>query len=236
MARRPGAAARPREGTHEARRRACAAATRAALGATGGGVPPRHGRRREASRRAVRRAIAAPRLPLHVRPDLRGRLPGQLVDRRLHRRRPSPPARPGCDVRPRLAGATGEAAGLQAPDGLECSLGLVRAQRLQLRPRLLVHGGEKPRDRSADGRRASADRRAERPRIGDRHRRVPHREPWVQRVRAGRREHLPHVLHELARIGVCNGLLPDPRPCTEGARRGRGVATRIRRHDEYVGK
>ena len=101
------------------------------------------------------------------------------------------PARPRRDVRPRLAGAAGEAAGLQAPDGLESSLGLVRAQRLQLRPRLLAHGGAGPRGRSADALRedgrASADRRAERPR--DRAPTSPGTSPRarVQRVRAGRR-------------------------------------------------
>ena len=50
----------------------------------------------------------------------------------------------------RLASAAGEAAGLQAPHGLEYSLGLVRAHRLQLRPRLLVHRGTGPRGRGAD--------------------------------------------------------------------------------------
>ena len=58
------------------------AATRAALGAGGEGLPLRHGGRREGHRRAVRRSLAAARLPLHVRAELRGRLPGQLVDRR----------------------------------------------------------------------------------------------------------------------------------------------------------
>ena len=39
--------------------------------------------RRSIAGRAVRRALPAPRLPLHVRAELPGRLPGQLVDRRL---------------------------------------------------------------------------------------------------------------------------------------------------------
>ena len=65
---------------------------------------------------------------------------------------------------------------------------------------------------------ATADRRAERPRIGDRHRWVPHREPRVQRVRTRGWERLPHVLDQLAWIGVRDGLLPDPRPRTEGPR------------------
>ena len=71
---------------------------------------------------------------------------------------------------------------------------------------------------------ATADRRAERPRDGHRRRRLPHREPRLQYLRTRRRRRLPHVLDDLARIGVPDGLLPDPRPRTEGPRRGRGVA------------
>ena len=36
----------------------------------------------------------------------------------------------------------------------------------------------------------------------------------------GRRDRLPHLLDDVAGIGVCHGLLPDPRPRTEGPRRG----------------
>ena len=57
-----------------------------------------------------------------------------------------------------------------------------------------------------------------------RRRRLPHREPRVQHLRARRRRRLPRVLDDVARIGVPHGLLPDPRPRTEGPRRGRGVA------------
>ena len=100
-------------------------------------------------------------------------------------------------------------------------------ERLQLRPRLLADGGAVSRSRSADrppvkdvGRGVPADRRAERPRDGHRHRRLPHREPGVQRVRPGWRRRLPRVLDHVARIGVPHDLLPDPRPRPEGARRG----------------
>src|SRR5262245_30393337 len=73
----------------------------------------------------------------------------------------------------------------QAPHGLELSVGLVRANRLQLRPRLLAHAGTKPRGCGADDRerasseratteRAATDRRAQRPRHGNRHRWLPH--------------------------------------------------------------
>src|SRR5262249_23643226 len=70
----------------------------------------------------------------------------------------------------------------------------------------------------------SADSRAERSRIGDRRRRLPHRKPRLQHIRARRRRRLPHLLDDVARLGVPHGLLPDPRPRTERPRRGRGVA------------
>ena len=38
-------------------------------------------RRDQVARRALRRPLAAARLPLHVRPAVRGRLPGLLLDR-----------------------------------------------------------------------------------------------------------------------------------------------------------
>ncbi len=72
------------------------------------------------------------------------------------------------------------------------------------------------------GRRVPADRRAQRSLGGHRRRRVPHREPRVQHVRPGRRRRVPGVLDDLAWVGVRDDLLPDPRPRTEGARRGRG--------------
>jgi predicted dithiol-disulfide oxidoreductase (DUF899 family) len=55
----------------------------------------------------------------------------------------------GCPVNSSIAdsidaSAAGEAAGLQAPHGLEHSLGLLGAHRLQLRPRLLTHRGAGP--------------------------------------------------------------------------------------------
>ena len=119
----------------------------------------------------------------------------------------------------------GQAAGLQAPHGMAASVGLDRTQRLQLRPRLLAHrrggpAGSRPDDR----RRATADRRAQRPLVGHGRRRLSHREPRVQLVRARWWRHLPHVLDDMARIGVPDGLLPDPRPRSEGPRRGRGLA------------
>ena len=49
---------------------------------------------------------------------------------------------------------------------------------------------------------------------------LPDREPRLQHLRTRRRRRLPDVLDDLARIGVPHGLLPDPRPRTEGPRRG----------------
>jgi predicted dithiol-disulfide oxidoreductase (DUF899 family) len=84
---------------------------------------------------------------------------------------------------------------------------------------------QRPRGRGADdGERATADRRAERPLDGHRRRRLPDRESRVQHLRTRRRRRLSRVLDDVARIGVSQGLLPDPRPRTEGPRQGRGVA------------
>src|ERR671937_2049286 len=224
MARRTRAAARPRKGAHQARRRTRAATTRAALGAGGEGVPLRHGRRREAAGRAVRGTIPAARLPLHVRPELRGRLPDLFVDGRRNRRPARAPARPRRDVRIRLTSTTGEAAGLQAPHGLEYSMGLHPAYRLQLRPRLLKQRRADARVGRADDRAADVHRRAQRRLDWDRSGWLPHGAVWVQLVRTGRRHRLPHLLDDGPRSGVSDGLLPDPRPRTEGPRRGRGLA------------
>src|ERR687887_571296 len=179
MARRTRAAARPRKGAHQARRRARAATTRAALGAGGEGVPLRHGRRGEAAGRALRWTIPAARLPLHVRPELRGRLPDLLIDGRRYRRPAPTPARPRRDVRIRLTSTTGEAA---------------------------------------------AHRRTQRQLDRHRSRWLPHGAVWVQHLRTRRRHRLPHLLDDRPRSGVSDGLLPDPRPRTEGPRRGRGLA------------
>ena len=61
----------------------------------------------------------------------------------------------------------------------------------------------------------------QRPRGRHRYRRLPHREPGVQRVRPRWRRHLPGVLDDVARPGVRDDVLPDPRPRAEGPRRRR---------------
>ena len=84
-------------------------------------------------------------LPLHVRAELPGGVPGQLVDGRWPGRPAAAPACPRRDPAAGLAGSAGEAAGVQAADGLEHSLGLGGEHRLQLRLRRLLH----PRSRCA---------------------------------------------------------------------------------------
>src|SRR5829696_1846330 len=90
VAGRPRRAAPAREGPHPDGRRAGAPAPGAALGPDRQGLPLRHRRRHPDPGRAVRRPLPAAGLPLHVRPQLPGRRPGQL----LHRRHPGRPAAP----------------------------------------------------------------------------------------------------------------------------------------------
>ena len=69
------------EGADPPRRRAGQQAARAALGTGRAGLPLRDRAGHEDPRRSVRRPLPVARLPLHVRPGLRGRLPGLLLDR-----------------------------------------------------------------------------------------------------------------------------------------------------------
>ena len=95
----------------------------------------------EVARRSLRRPLPAARLPLHVRPGVRGRLHGLLVDHRHHRAERRPPRRPRRDHAAGLPSPAREAPGLQAADGLGHRVGLSRRHRLQSRPRLHQHGG-----------------------------------------------------------------------------------------------
>ena len=88
----------------------------------------------------------------------------------------------------RLTGADRAAARLRGTDGLELPVGVVREHRLQLRPRVLVHGRAGARVRRADARRGrSLRRRVQRGRQRDRHPRLPHGGTGLQRVHRGRR-------------------------------------------------
>ena len=138
-----------------------------------------------------------------------------------------------------VAGAAREAAGVQAADGVDVSLGVLVRQRLQLRLQRL----RSPRSNSARGAsntttgasaarsgaqvtRAAA-RARRRVRGHDRNRRghVHAREAGHERVRARGRRRLPHLFHLCARTGRPLGHVPVARPRTQGAQRdGRLVA------------
>ena len=85
--------------------------------------------------------LAASRLPLHVRARLHGGLSVLLGDRRRLQRLRRPSREPRRHALGGVAGAARQAAGLQAADGVDVSLGVVARQRLQLRLQRLVHRG-----------------------------------------------------------------------------------------------
>ena len=134
-------AARGGEGADAAQRRAGAAAAGAAVGPDRQGVPIRDRRRERLAGGPLPRALAAPRLPLHVRARLHGGLSVLLGDRGRVRRLRRPPGEPRRHAFGGVAGAAREAAGVQAADGVDVSLGVLARQRLQLRLQRLVHRG-----------------------------------------------------------------------------------------------
>ena len=93
------------------------------------------------------RALAAPRLPLHVRARLHGGVSVLLGDRGRVQRLRRAPGQPRRHAFGGVAGAAREAAGVQAADGLDVSLGVLARQRLQLRLQRLVHRGATARGR-----------------------------------------------------------------------------------------
>src|SRR6266403_5051252 len=70
----PGRAARGREGSYSAERRAGEKTAGVALGSNRQGIPFRDRRRERLARRPLPRALAASRLPLHVRTRLQSRV------------------------------------------------------------------------------------------------------------------------------------------------------------------
>ena len=141
MARSAARAARGGEGANAAQRRAGAAAAGAAVGSGRQGVPIRDRRGKRLAGGPLPRALAAPRLPLHVRARLRGGVSVLLGDRGRVRRLRRPPSQPRRHAFGGVAGAAREAAGVQAPDGVDVSLGVLARQGLQLRLQRLVHRG-----------------------------------------------------------------------------------------------
>ena len=180
---------------------------------------PRHRRRPAPACGPVRRPKPAAHLPLHVRTELRGRLPDQLVHRGHHRWAHPAPECARRDDDPRVGRPHREAAGVQAPHGLEHPLGVVGPQRLQRRPRLLERRGRDAGVGRGKRRVAPADRRTQRQRERHRHRRVPDRESGLQRLRPRRWGRLPDLCDRVARRRVPDGLLPDPRPDARRAAR-----------------
>jgi uncharacterized protein YndB with AHSA1/START domain len=118
-------AAQGGEGADAAQRRAGAAAAGAAVGSDRQGVSIRDRRRERLAGRPLPRALAAPRLPLHVRARLHGGVSVLLVDRGRVQRLRRPPGEPRRHAFGGVAGAACEAAGVQAADGLDVSLGVL---------------------------------------------------------------------------------------------------------------
>ena len=94
MARRAARAARGGEGAHAAQRRAGAAAAGTAVGSSRQGISIRDRRGERLAGRPFPRALAAPRLPLHVRARLHRRLSSLLGDRGWLQRVRRPPGQP----------------------------------------------------------------------------------------------------------------------------------------------
>src|SRR5260370_1187736 len=160
MARRAAPAAPGGEGVDATQRRAGAAAAGAAVGPDRQGVSIRDRGGERPAGRPLPGALAAPRLPLHVRARLHGGVPVVLGDRGRVRRLRDAPRQPRRHAVGGVAGAAREAAGVQAPDGVDVSLGVVARPGFQLRLQRLVHRGAAARG----GRRVQL--RARRPRAG----------------------------------------------------------------------
>src|SRR5438093_1030932 len=238
MAGRPARAAQGGEGAYAAQRRAGAAAAGAAVGPDRQGVSIRDRRAEGLAGRPLPRALAAPRLPLHVRARLHGGVSGLLGNRGRFQRLRRPPGEPRRHAFGRVAGAAREAAGVQAADGVDVSLGVLVRRRLQRRLQRRVHRGATARgghriQLPARGGVATARgfgewrRRGRRLRGHERNRRrhVHARAAGHERVRARGRRRLPRLFHLCARTGRPLGHVPVARPRSQGAQRdGRLVA------------
>ena len=141
MARRPGRPTKGREGADPPGRRGDPPPPGAAVGPARQALQVRDRRGHRHAGRPLPRPLAAPGLPLHVRPRLYRGVRRLLGDRRRVRPLVGPPGQPRRDVLGHLARAAGQAPGVPAADGLELPLGLLRRQRLQPRlPRRLHRG------------------------------------------------------------------------------------------------
>ena len=191
--------------------------------------------------RSLPRALAAPRLSLHVRPRVHRGVSVLLGDRgRLRRLRRPPRASRRHAVRG-VAGAAREAAGVPAAHGLELPVGVLARQRLQLRlPGRRTPGSSGSREPSTttSARRTSGRRPA---------RRVPgapgSRRPW-ERTSRRTGEKGPVSARSCSRMASCttptrrtNAASTGSGACSSGstARRSGRNETGFwwRRHDEY---
>jgi hypothetical protein len=213
------------------------------VGADRQGVRIRDRRGERLADRPLPRALAAPRLPLHVRARLRGRVPVLLGDRGRVRWLRRPPGQPRRHAVGSVAGAAREAAGVQAADGLDVSLGVIGRQRLQRRLQRRVHRGATARGghriqlparggvdgaRAEPGGRRRGTGRRDRGHDGNRRGHVFAGEAGRERVRARGGRRLPHLFRLFARIGRPLGQWLDRAP------KGRNeTGVWWRRHDEY---
>src|SRR5947207_10713287 len=236
MACSPARAAQGGEGTNAAQRRAGAAAAGSAVGSDRQEVSLRDRRGERLAGRLLPRTLATPHLPLHVRARLQGGVCNLLDDRGRIQRLRRPLGQSRRHAVGSVSGAAREAAGLQAADGVDVSLGVLVRQRLQPRLQRLVHRGatargghriqlraRQPCDGCHDG--GAGACRPERGHGWNRRGHVHAREAGHERVRARGRRRLPHLFHLCARTGRPLGHVPVARPRPQGAQRdGRLVA------------
>src|SRR6267142_4736104 len=240
MARSTGRAAQGGEGADTPRRRAGSAAAGIAVGPGRQAVSIRDRRGQRLAGGALPRPLAAPRLSLHVRPRLQGGLRDVLDDRGRVQWICHSSGQPRRHTFSGVAGAAREAAGVQAADGMDLSLGVLAGRRLQLRLQRLVHRAATARWRHRIQLRARRSRdgpdirptprcRAERRHGGNRCGHLHAREAGHERVPARGRCRLPHLFRLCARTGRALGHVPVARPRAQGAQRDRHVVAPPRR-------
>ena len=233
VARSPPRAAQGGEGANAAQRRAGAATAGAAVGSPRQGVPIRDRRGHRLAARPLPRALAAPRLPLHVRARLQGGVSGLLDHRGWVRRLRRSPGQPRRDALGGVAGAAREAAGVQAADGW--NFPWASSFGSDFNPDFNVFFTEEQQREGASNTTIGASRRGGtrrgmeptwrgpcgRERGHDRNRRshVHAREAGNERVRAGGRRRLPHLFRLCARTGWPLGHVPVARPRSQGTQR-----------------
>ena len=120
-------------------------AARAAVGQGREALRVRHNGRQEDARRPVRQATTSSSSTISCGAMTSTRLSELLARSRSRRRRAGSSHQSRCELRARVARAARQAAGLQEAPRLECRMGVVVGQRLQLRLSRLVHEGDSSR-------------------------------------------------------------------------------------------